>query len=83
MTTKKATHASTDPATEAQTQSGAQAKQQTPFTATDGDGAAVVHASQAPTSLDIDEHSGKGGFYSVVNGQRVLQQRTDGSNDVA
>ena len=79
MTTKKATHANTEPNTEAQAQGNTQvespAQQASATTSTDGAVTAVVHAPQTPTPPD--EHHGKGGLYDMVNGERVLLQRTE------
>ena len=70
MTTKKATHADTQ---EAPTPGGTQDAKTSAAVATT-EQPAVVSATQAPAPRD--EHTGKGGLYTVKNGQRVLEQRT-------
>lgn len=65
-------------AQQAQTETAAQQAS----TAAPDSGSAAVVQSASPTPVPPDKHHGTGGLYSVVNGQRVLVDRSQAAADV-
>jgi len=49
----------------------------TPTPTSNDQSTAIAAPDVSPQPPALDEHTGKGGLYSIVDGRRVLQERTE------